>query len=134
MPKGMLIDITMCVGCESCVYACREQNKLEKGDTGVLSAYNWTIVQQYGDEIYVRKMCMHCLHPACVSACPVGALEKTKEGPVIYHPGKCMGCRYCMIACPFKIPKYEWDNVNPKIQKCIMCFERIREGKEPACA
>ncbi|MEO0231407.1 MAG: 4Fe-4S dicluster domain-containing protein [candidate division WOR-3 bacterium] len=134
MSKGMLIDITMCVGCESCVYACREQNKLEKGDTGVLSAYNWTIVQQYGDEIYVRKMCMHCLHPACVSACPVGALEKTKEGPVIYHPGKCMGCRYCMIACPFKIPKYEWDNVNPKIQKCIMCFERIREGKEPACA
>jgi formate dehydrogenase iron-sulfur subunit len=77
---------------------------------------------------------MHCLDPACVSVCPVTALQKTPEGPVIYDETRCIGCRYCMLACPFEIPKYEWDNPLPKVRKCIMCYEkRIKEGKQPAC-
>jgi formate dehydrogenase iron-sulfur subunit len=77
---------------------------------------------------------MHCEDPACASVCPVGALEKTKEGPVVYHPDRCMGCRYCMVACPFSIPKYEWSKAIPTVRKCQMCPDRVKEGKKPFCA
>ena len=77
---------------------------------------------------------MHCLEPACVSVCPVTALQKTELGPVIYDESRCIGCRYCMLACPFGIPKYEWDSPLPKVQKCIMCYEkRVAGGEQPAC-
>lgn len=77
---------------------------------------------------------MHCLDPACAAVCPVGALHKTAEGPVVYDQTRCIGCRYCMIACPFSIPKYEWDHPLPRVRKCIFCFEqRLNEGREPAC-
>jgi formate dehydrogenase iron-sulfur subunit len=77
---------------------------------------------------------MHCEEPACASVCPVAALRKTAEGPVIYDESRCMGCRYCMVACPFGIPKYEWDEKVPLVRKCIMCHERQAQGQIPACA
>lgn len=118
----------------ACASACKEINDLPVDDRAVqLSATTWTAVETRSG-VSIRRQCMHCLDPACVAVCPVGALKKTDEGPVIYDVTRCMGCRYCMIACPFGIPKYEWDNPLPKVQKCIMCFEkRISEGKQPAC-
>jgi len=76
---------------------------------------------------------MHCLEPSCVDACLVGGITKTPEGPVVYDPDMCIGCRYCMLACPFHIPRYEWDKTVPFMKKCNMCFDRIKEEKEPAC-
>jgi len=82
---------------------------------------------------FTKKQCMHCLKPACASACPVGALTKSPDGPVVYHRGLCIGCRYCMLACPFEIPKFEWDKAFPYIRKCTFCSERLAAGLEPAC-
>lgn len=81
----------------------------------------------------VKTQCMHCLNPACASVCPVGAIQKTARGPVVYDQDKCMGCRYCMAACPFNIPKFEWDSANPRIRKCSMCADLVEQGKPPAC-
>jgi formate dehydrogenase iron-sulfur subunit len=77
---------------------------------------------------------MNCVQPACASVCPVGALQKTELGPVTYDADKCMGCRYCMQACPFQVPTYEWDKRLPRMRKCDMCFERQSKGKTTACA
>ncbi|KKM09600.1 hypothetical protein SY88_17985 [Clostridiales bacterium PH28_bin88] len=137
----MLIDITKCVGCKMCSMACKEQNKLTGEPDDGLGAETWTSlkvveVEKEGQKVqkFVRQQCFHCLEPACASACPVGALMKTKEGPVIYDGSKCIGCRYCMIACPFGIPKYQWDSPFPLVRKCVFCFERLKAGEQPACA
>jgi formate dehydrogenase iron-sulfur subunit len=130
----MLFDVTRCIGCEGCVEACREKNGLpETDDVTTLSAHRMSSLQESGDW-YVREQCMHCLQPACVSVCPVGALEKTADGPVVYDADRCMGCRYCMVACPFGVPRYEWASRTPRMVKCQMCYERIGEGESPACA
>jgi formate dehydrogenase iron-sulfur subunit len=76
---------------------------------------------------------MHCLEPSCVSTCLVGGITKSPEGPVIYDLDKCIGCRYCMLACSFHIPRYEWDKTVPFMKKCVMCYDRLQEGKIPAC-
>ena len=124
MSSAILTDLTKCIGCEACVWACKEINQLPSDDGAKkLSSTNWTVIKSYRG-VFIRQQCMHCLEPTCVSACPVTALEKTNEGPVIYHEDRCMGCRYCLMACPFEIPKYEWDKVLPRVQKCSMCFER----------
>ncbi len=136
---GMLIDVTKCIGCESCVQACAETNKLEKyipapqhvGDG--LSSARWTSIVKKPVKRYVKKQCRHCLEPACVSACLVGAMQKSPEGPVIYDKKKCMGCRYCMIACPYGIPRYQWEKPIPYVQKCNLCYSQTRENKKPAC-
>jgi len=85
---------------------------------------------------YVKFQCMHCLDPACASACITGAMSKTEKGPVVYNPSKCIGCRYCMVACPFQVPAYEYNKaLTPKVMKCTLCFEFIKDGKGlPACA
>ena len=139
MSKAILTDITKCIGCLQCVAACKEIHNLEMDVPRVwdkndgLSADNWTsIIRKEGDH-YIRKQCRHCLEPACVSVCPVGALHKTKIGAVVYDKNKCMGCRYCMMACPFGIPRYEWDEAVPYVEKCILCYDRIEKGKQPAC-
>jgi len=82
---------------------------------------------------YVRKQCRHCLEPACASACPVGALHKIGMGPVIYDDNKCMGCRYCMMACLYGIPRYDWEEAVPYVRKCIFCYTRLGYGRQPAC-
>jgi Fe-S-cluster-containing dehydrogenase component len=84
-------------------------------------------------EVYVKRQCMHCLQPACSAGCLTKALYKTEEGPVIWREPKCMGCRFCMVSCPFDVPKFEYDSAVPKIQKCRMCWERLTEGEVPAC-
>src|SRR5512146_1296937 len=131
--KAILVDITKCVGCRNCEQACKEAHGLALEREPVLSATALTVVEQRGEK-FVRRMCMHCQDPACASACPVGALKKTASGPVVYEAGKCMGCRYCMVACPFSVPKYEWSKVIPKIQKCILCPDRVANGQPTACA
>ncbi|MDP2207202.1 MAG: 4Fe-4S dicluster domain-containing protein [Bacteroidota bacterium] len=130
--KGILIDITKCIGCQQCVSACKIQNNLPDTEETKLSITAYTVVEEK-EERYVRRMCMHCKYPTCESVCPVGAFEHTKEGAVLYHAEKCIGCRYCMMACPFQAPRYEWASRTPQIQKCKLCIERITIGKETAC-
>lgn len=136
---GMLVDVTRCIGCFQCVDACVQVNNLgedlpyRQHVQDGLSAERWTTVVEGPHGRQVRKFCRHCLEPACVSVCPVGAMHKTPEGPVIYDSSKCMGCRYCMMACPFGIPRYEWDSPAPLVNKCIFCYPRIQQGKIPAC-
>ncbi|WP_038056787.1 4Fe-4S dicluster domain-containing protein [Thermodesulfobacterium hydrogeniphilum] len=153
---AILVDLNKCIGCRRCEWACNEWNKnpnkpikeFEKSRFEKNSVFNeirrttagqFTVVNRFFDEktgkpVYVKIQCMHCLDPACVSACFVGAFTKTPEGAVIYNPDACVGCRYCLIACPFDIPAYEYfDPFTPQVTKCTMCFDRIVEGEVPAC-
>jgi len=141
---SILTDVTKCIGCDRCVEACRETNHLPPDkpwrwlrNITDLSTSRWTTIERVksdaGDR-FARRHCRHCLEPACVEACIVGALQKTPEGPVIYDRDICIGCRYCMIACPFEIPRYSWEDRVPYVQKCNLCYERVKyEGKLPAC-
>jgi Fe-S-cluster-containing dehydrogenase component len=143
--NGMLIDLTACVGCRTCEAACAEANKLpaptDDVPTGVTthrttSEKQWVVVntnQTAKGEVFARQQCMHCVEPACTSACLTKALYKTDEGPVIWRESKCMGCRFCMVSCPFDVPKFEYHSANPRIQKCQMCFARQTNGQKPAC-
>jgi len=139
MRAAILTDVTRCVGCLECVAACKREFGLAYDVPRVwqnndgLSAENWTAVLQKPDQRYVRKQCRHCLEPACASACPVGALRQTKEGAVVYDSTKCLGCRYCMMACPYAIPRYDWDRTVPYVRKCVMCHDRLTTGRQPAC-
>ena len=143
---GVLVDTTRCIGCRSCEAACAEANAHEEpermGDETIFatrretSENQFTVVNQAagtGEPRYAKTQCLHCLVPACASACPVKALDKTASGPVVYHADRCIGCRYCMIACPFGVPKYEYDKAIPYVRKCTMCPSRLAEGKPPAC-
>ena len=138
MSKALLYDATLCIGCKQCEQACAEENKLPYDDKiaaeAAQSDHKFTCILTKDDK-FMRRLCMNCDEPACASVCPVAALRKTPEGPVIYEASRCMGCRYCMAACPFGIPKYEWSSVNPKVRKCTMCgTDRVLKGKPTACA
>jgi formate dehydrogenase iron-sulfur subunit len=136
---GILVDVTRCTGCHQCVEACAAANQLGPSTYSIqqspdgLSANRWSAIVESPEGGYVRKFCRHCLEPACVSVCPVGAMYRTPEGVVLYDSQKCMGCRYCMMACPYGIPRYEWDSAAPWVQKCKLCYARIKEGKIPVC-
>lgn len=152
-PYGVLVDTAVCVGCRKCELACDKANthsgrpQSSFDDKSVFTKHRrpadnaFTVVNTFKDPRHVDKnyfmkvQCMHCLQPACASACIVGALRKDERGPVTYDAWKCIGCRYCMVACPFQIPAYEYDNaLNPRVRKCTFCFERVTaEGKRPAC-
>lgn len=132
-PKALLIDFTKCIGCNACVYACKEENNLPEKEEKDLSATTYTVVKEK-EGVFFRRLCMHCNDPACASVCPVKAFEKTPNGPVIYHSKKCIGCRYCIQACPFAVPTYEWKSTKPLVKKCTMCAERQKKGKITACA
>ncbi len=145
---GMLIDLTRCIGCGSCVAACKLQNDLEwrrgqpaLGPEAELASANWTVVTTIersrgtdGAVRYVKRQCLHCLEPACASACPVRALRKDPLGPVTYDVNKCIGCRYCLMACPFGVPTFEWDRPVSWVSKCSLCFERVSRDGATACA
>jgi formate dehydrogenase iron-sulfur subunit len=149
---GVLTDVTRCVGCRTCEAACNEINKLPPpkvpfDDQSVFEKTRrtdertYTVVNRYpnpkpgGPPIYVKHQCRHCDEPACASACLVAAFTKTPEGPVTYNKGVCVGCRYCMTACPFYVPAYEYnDPFSPEIKKCTMCYDaRVSKGGIPAC-
>ncbi|HTP14020.1 MAG TPA: 4Fe-4S dicluster domain-containing protein [Bacteroidota bacterium] len=131
--RAMLIDLTLCVGCNSCQEACKKANGLPDGEEKKLSATAYTALEEH-DGVFVRRMCQHCESPTCASVCPVGAITKTPEGPVVYDESKCIGCRYCMQACPFQVPRYEWGSTSPRIRKCVFCHDRLVQGLQPACA
>ena len=142
--RGILVDTTRCVGCRNCEVACAEANDLpypellemvadKPKDTDVDKYMVINLFETVKEATWVRHACMHCIEPACATACPVKAIEKRPEGPVIWHADRCMGCRYCMLSCPFDIPKFEYDSNNPKIEKCFMCWHRQVKGEDPAC-
>ena len=133
MSWGILFDSTRCNGCGACSAACKEQNGLPPRIETQTTAYTWTVVERRGGA-NVRRLCMHCLTPTCASACPVGAMKKTAAGPVVYDSGLCIGCRYCIVACPFDVPKYQWDRPVPVVGKCVMCAPRLAAGRPVACA
>jgi formate dehydrogenase iron-sulfur subunit len=133
--RALLIDVTRCIGCHACAAACQELHQLPgDGTDAELSATAYTVVADKGEDRYVRKLCMHCVDPSCVSVCPVGALSKTELGPVTYDASRCLGCRYCMVACPFSVPRYEWSKAVPAVRKCDFCVARLEAGQLPACA
>ena len=141
---GVLVDTTRCVGCRSCEMACAEAHGKpvpDISDTKALdkirktSVTQWTLVNRYQTdkgEVFAKKQCMHCNQPGCVAACLVKAMVKQKNGAVTWDTN-CMGCRYCMVSCPFDIPKFEYGSATPKIQKCSLCWEKLEAGGKPAC-
>lgn len=133
--KGLLFDAVRCIGCRNCIGACLERQGFPGDPEQVreLSATAFTAMFEQ-DGVPLRDLCRHCLNPSCVSVCPVGALTKHASGPVTYVAEKCMGCRYCMVACPFNVPRYEWLDPVPRVRKCDMCLDRQLEGKPTACA
>ncbi len=141
--SGILFDSVRCIGCQGCEKACAKENNLSKpndkphpGHVRKTNDTRRTVINTYKTskgELNVKNQCMHCNEPACAAACLTQAMYKTKEGPVIWRADKCMGCRFCMVSCPFDIPKFEYHSANPKIVKCTMCSDRLIEGKIPAC-
>jgi len=157
MTIAVLYDANICTACRGCQVACKQWNGNDEFipivENGVpsknrgsyenppqLSERTWTRIRftetEYNGKFYwafTKHQCMHCQHPACAAACPVSALQKTPEGPVVYDDKRCFGCRYCMVACPFGIPTFEWGEALPWIRKCTFCYDRLNAGMEPAC-
>lgn len=153
---GLLYDSTICVGCKACVAACKRANDMPPEFSTAdklwdspkdLSAKTLNIIKVFKigraankdveDDGYafIKRQCMHCVDPSCVSACPASAMTKNQStGVVEYNKGNCIGCRYCMVACPYEIPKFEWDKALPVIRKCELCRHRHKDGKIAACA
>ena len=146
--SGVLFDVTKCVGCGSCTVACKLWNDLEyeggnaHGYDAKLGAQTWTTIQYHDattvtdkEDVlrFAKHQCMHCLDPSCVAVCFAKAIVVESTGAVVYDPKKCVGCRFCMIACPYDIPKYEWDKVFPSIMKCQLCADKLAGNEKPAC-
>lgn len=151
---SVLVDLTRCIGCRACMRACKSANDLPN-NTDLSAGFpeswareelrfdQWTVVNPETGRDYdgnaitrnVKRQCMHCLEPTCVSVCPVGALTKSKLGPILYNADRCIGCRYCIMACPFDIPKFEWTSgMSPVIGKCQFCtLNRLAESRLPGC-
>ncbi len=154
---GCLVDTTLCIGCRQCEAACNRRNALPRPevpffdrrvlrDKRRMTVDAFTVVNEFpgapsatqaeSAATFVKIQCMHCLDPACVSACIVGALTKARDGAVVYNKSICIGCRYCMVACPFQVPAYEYDDaLAPRVRKCEMCTDaEAGTGADPACA
>jgi formate dehydrogenase beta subunit len=151
---GVLCDLSLCIGCRSCEAACNQANELPKpadpkqgfdnlkllDQKRRMDHDHFTIVNKFakaetgGPEVFVKQQCMHCDEPACFAACLAKAFTKTPEGAVVYDASHCIGCRYCMQACPFYVPTYEYNQaLTPRVRKCTMCHDRVAAGGIPAC-
>ncbi len=149
--NGVLVDTTVCIGCRRCEWACKKSHDMQPGSIDdyddksifdikrrpdhtthtVINAYKGNSISK---PIMLKAQCMHCDKPACVSACIVGAFSKKENGSVVWDESKCIGCRYCMVACPFQIPAFDYHKaIEPDIHKCDFCAERKGNGKLPAC-
>jgi Fe-S-cluster-containing dehydrogenase component len=155
---GLLYDGTLCIGCRACIPACKEANGMPPERTALAAGNYWdapldisgktlNVIKAYRDGAGLHKdrvtdgfaftkvSCMHCVDPSCVSACPVSAMTKDKTtGIVKYNEDACIGCRYCVAACPFGVPRFQYDKPFPKIAKCQLCQHRLGEGRFAACA
>lgn len=147
--KSLLISPELCIGCRGCQTACKSWNQLDgtqTKNTGTVEnppeltpmLYNKIRYVEVPSEkdplrwLFVSQRCMHCDDAGCMKICPApGALYKTKEGAVAFNKNKCIGCKLCIAACPFDIPRYD---KNDKISKCNLCADRIGAGLEPICA
>jgi len=152
---GVLVDLTRCIGCRTCEAACNKEHGLPEpalpfDDLSVFDQTfhegtqkrrtnedTYTVVNRYetkGGPVYRKIQCNHCNEPACLTSCLVHAYTKTKVGAVIYNPGVCIGCRMCMVACPFRVPAFSYSRPFPEIVKCNFCYDtRLKYGKPPAC-
>ncbi len=157
---GMLYDSTLCVGCKACVAGCKRANDMPPDIAPSQSEWNqgmWdtprdtsgktlNIIKVYRDGdmaekdretngfAFIKKQCYHCADPSCVSCCPVSAMTKDPVSGVVSHDkDRCIGCRYCVFACPFQVPKFEYDKAFGQIQKCQLCKHRLAKGELPGC-
>ena len=149
---GILYDSTLCIGCQACMSACKKANDMppesvpstpQWDNPTDLSSKTLTVIQRHYEpgtgtanegSAFIKRQCMHCVDPGCVSACPVSAMTKNpKTGVVTYNKDACIGCRYCQIACPYNIPKFEWDKPLPQIVKCQLCSHLLDKGGISAC-
>jgi len=159
---GLLFDGTLCIGCRACIPACKEANGMPPERTPLvaeghteavwdapldISGKTLNVIKAYRDGsgtnkdtvkdgfAFTKKSCMHCVDASCVSACPVSAMTKDPvTGIVSYSVDACIGCRYCVAACPFGVPRFTFDSATPKISKCQLCKHRLADGKYSACA
>ncbi len=155
---GLLFDGTLCIGCRACMTACKDANDMPAEHTELAIGNYWdapldisgktlNVIKAYRDGdathkdqvkdgfAFTKVSCMHCVDPSCVSACPVSAMTKDpRTGIVKYNVEACIGCRYCVAACPFNVPRFTYDTPFPKISKCQLCAHRMGEGKYAACA
>ena len=136
---GMLYDATRCIGCQACVTACKTANNLPGNlydPPKDLDGYTKNIIKLYegeGEYSYMKQQCMHCIVPGCVNACMIGAFKKREYGIVTWDIDRCIGCRYCQVACPYNVPKFQWDTAIPEIVKCELCNHMLARGEEPGC-
>ena len=136
---GMLYDATRCIGCRACVTACKTANNMPGNlydPPNDLSGDTKNIIKLYesdGEKSYMKQQCMHCIDPGCVNACMIGAFKKREYGIVTWDKDRCIGCRYCQVACPYNIPKFQWDTAVPEIVKCELCNHMLARGEEPGC-
>ncbi len=138
---GMLYDTTLCIGCKTCVVACKQANGMP-ADTAAggglwdapddLNSKTKNIIKQYRQgerQSFVKQQCMHCVDPGCAAACMLHSLQKDPTtGVVTYDPAYCVGCRYCQMACAFNVPKFEFEKAAPKIVKCELCRHRVKDA------
>lgn len=149
---GMVIDLRRCIGCDTCTIACKATNATSRG-------IMWNRVLKYETGKYpdsklhfLPVTCMHCQEPECEKVCPTGATTRREDGIVIVDRDKCIGCRYCMVACPYAA-RYFFDKSRTyypqhttayekmkqenrelgAVQKCDFCLERVEQGLQPAC-
>jgi Ni/Fe-hydrogenase subunit HybB-like protein/Fe-S-cluster-containing dehydrogenase component len=137
---GLLYDPTLCIGCRDCVRGCAEASGCDPeaamNEDARLSTGSFTVLRRYdacGTRTFRKIQCMHCVDPACVSACALTAMVKCEDGSVVWNGDLCLGCRYCQVACPFNIPRFEFEKAIPELTKCDLCPERRAEGLQPAC-
>lgn len=126
---GFVIDINNCYGCKTCSVACKSENQTAPGVT-------WRKVREIRSDSpnridFISMACNHCEEPACMDVCPVNAYSKRDDGIVLHNYEACLGCRSCVMACPYSAPQY--DPVAKKVSKCNMCVDRVDQGLIPRC-